>query len=235
MEITFRAPRSMLSGALRQRPWRGNLTHWLIFPTLGHHLSVRGTTLSRPLEKQTDGRPAGRRPLRAAPHRALPRGQPAGVTLKPTAPTSSRICRGASCPSTVTRHRSRRSPRRPHRGLITSVVAEPPRLAPAPALAPATALYRDDDEGPQRRRPRPSRTCATSSPRRSGASCGLFETSKIWSAKSSRSATTSWRAYRRARTSRRSVACTAGGGHAGVHVPLPPRLPRREAQGPGRR
>ena len=28
----------------------------------------------------------------------------------------------------------------------TSVVAEPPRLAPAPAPAPATALYRDDDE-----------------------------------------------------------------------------------------
>ena len=37
---------------------------------------------------------------------------------------------------------------------------------------------------PRRRlRPRPSRTCATSSPRRSGASCGRCATSKIWSVK----------------------------------------------------
>ena len=202
-----------------------NLTHWLISYT-GHStpfICARNYVISP--SKNNDGRPAG-----GAFRRCL-----TGLYLWATAGGIPRRRRRRSsylpkclAPSTAP-PRWRRSPRRPR-------PYERPRRRAAAAggrarAAPATALPRDDEATapPPPEAVEDLRDELAETERRLARA---FETSKIWSAKSSPGATTSWRAYRRrgrqggrALGDRRRRPCRCSCASAASSS-------RREAQGP---
>ena len=174
-------------------------THWLISTqaTLGHRLSVRNHAIST--RKQTDGRPAGRRPLRAALTGLYPWAT-AWRTLADGADVQSYLLK---CLVSVDRGPPDGGDRRDGRAVAyeTSVVAEPPRLAPRPRAGAG------DRAVPRRRRG--NRTAAARGRRDLRDELAETERRLVRAVRDvedleceikSRPAT-SWRAYRRAMTS----------------------------------